>query len=149
MSVAADQGGAMGLAGTWYNELNSTMILEDDGSGNLRGTYESAVGLQLGQCSLTGRYDTGSNAPGTALGFMVVWQTANVNANAVTTWSGQFQVVDGKEQIFTMWLLSIVNDKDSDWNSIEVGQDLFTRNRRSDMQVAAPSSKRGASPRKR
>jgi hypothetical protein len=135
----------MSLAGTWFNELNSTMILDDDGVGNLSGTYESRVGVPLGPCRLIGRYDTDTDAPGTALGFVVVWQTEAINANATTTWSGQYQVVDGEEQIFTMWLLSVVNAEDTDWNSIEVGQDIFTRFERSDAEIGRFRGKRAAS----
>jgi hypothetical protein len=93
----------------------------------------------------SGRYDTGADAPGTALGFVVVWQTDAHNANAATTWSGQYQVVDGEEQIFTMWLLSIVNPDDTDWNSIETGQDVFTRTERSEAEIARFRGMRAAS----
>jgi hypothetical protein len=53
--------------------------------------------------------------------------------------------VDGEDQIFTMWLLSIVNADDTDWNSIEAGQDVFTRVERSDTETARFRGKRTAS----
>ena len=73
----------------WHNELGSTMIIEsyDTESGVFSGKYKSKVGMAERFYTLTGPRDTDGNT----IGWTVNWQNADLNAHAVTTWSGQLQ----------------------------------------------------------
>jgi len=96
----------MTVAGTWYNELGSVMALNISASA-LSGSYQSAVGNANGVYALTGGLDTLPNSGGQALGFVVAWVNQYYgSSNSVTTWSGQYQVIGGIEQINTLWLLT-------------------------------------------
>jgi hypothetical protein len=116
----------MDISGDWYNELKSKMVLTVDGSA-LTGTYNTGVGDASGEYSLVGRWDP-SGEESQAIGFVVTWQNGSKNTPAVTSWSGQVQTNDqGDEVILTTWLLTEETERDSDWASTTIGQDVFTR----------------------
>ena len=120
----------MPIWGSWYNELGSMMQLSSGSSGTLRGTYWSAVGQATRQYQLQGTYDSKPlpGSGGQAAGWAVAWNNAYMNAHSNTSWSGQYQVQNGQEQIYTLWLLASSVTPDNDWQSTQVGQDTFTRN---------------------
>ena len=116
-------------SGTWYNELGSTMTLSISGN-DVRGTYVTAVGEASGTYELVGRIDT-QPAPGTdslAIGWSVVWQN-NIapNAHSLTSWSGQYQIINGEEEIIAFWLLTTEQNPQNDWEATQIGKDIFTR----------------------
>lgn len=117
----------MNIEGVWFNELNSVVEFIVDGI-TLSGTYQSKVGDVSGIYNLTGQLNL-STETGQALGFVVLWQNEHMDSNAVTSWSGQAQIVDGEEKIVTTWLLTAEQkNSDNDWKSTLIGQDIFTRN---------------------
>ena len=108
----------------WYNELGSTMITEsyDAESGVFSGKYRSLVGTAERFYLLTGRRDMAGNT----IGWTVNWQNADLNAHAVTTWSGQLQKSPfGDPVILTTWLLTAQTEPRNDWDSTNVGKDEF------------------------
>lgn len=124
--------GEMGVIGTWYNELGSTMALQQTGvAGQLTGTYESGVGTS-GQFGVTGSYDTAENT----LGFVVTWNNGITNRASTTTWCGQY-FDDGAETLVTTWLLCETTEETDTWQSTLVGQDQFFRTQPSPAEIEA------------
>jgi hypothetical protein len=116
----------MGAEGTWYNELNSTMILKIT-NGVLSGTYQSPKGDAPDPQSLTGKIDPSPSNGSQVLGWVVQWVNPAKPIHAVTVWSGQYQEVNGEEIITTEWLLTDATDPDDDWEATLVGHDTFKR----------------------
>jgi hypothetical protein len=119
------------LTGTWYNELNSKLVVNSASGGQLYGSYYSAVGQAQYIYPVVGQYNPAPlPSGGQAMSWTVVWNNAYGNSHSTTAWSGQFQKNDaGDEEIYTLWLLaSEVQSSDQDWGSTQVGQDTFTRN---------------------
>ena len=115
-----------GIEGIWYNELGSRMKLTVNGNG-ISGTYKSKVGDAEGEYKIFGARVPTSGESNQALGFVVAWANDSDSTSSVTCWSGQWQIVDGKEEINTMWLLTSVELPEDDWKSTLVGRDIFTR----------------------
>jgi hypothetical protein len=122
----------MGLAGTWYNELGSRMVIQVPKSGSLTGTYESGVGT-AGEFALIGSYDTKSNTTG----FVVSWQNSTIDRSSTTAWCGQYFNNSGNEVILTTWLLCEYTTEDDRWESTLVGQDEFYRVKPSAAEIEA------------
>lgn len=122
--------------GTWYNELGSDMVLNVSGS-SVWGTYYSAVGDATRRYDLAGRIDPDPLPSGQALGWTVAWANAYRNTHSATAWSGQYQTIDGNEEIVALWLLTSETPPEQDWASTLVGKDVFTRTRRSDEEIEA------------
>jgi hypothetical protein len=95
--------------------------------GNLvTGVYESRVGDAKGVYSLTGFFDSELQSSN-CIGWVVVWKNETENSDAVTTWSGQVQKDENKEDtIITTWLLTCETDVNDDWHSTMIGKDKFT-----------------------
>lgn len=125
----------MPLDGTWYNELGSVMTLEANGS-SVTGTYQTAVGDAQGRYPLVGATEPSSRIGSQAVGFVVAWVNEYTNAHSVTAWSGQYQIVDGEEEIVTQWLLTQETPPRDDWASTYIGHDLYTRQPPSEDKVA-------------
>jgi hypothetical protein len=125
----------MNIDGAWFNEYGSVAILTSDGRGGLTGTYESTVGDAKGTYTLTGRYIP-SETPGygIALGWSVSWNNQYQNAYSATTWCGQ--LFDDFQRLTTTWLLGIETTPQELWESTLVGQDVFTRVRPTDEEIA-------------
>jgi avidin family protein len=135
----------MGIAGIWYNELNSKMELAVNGSG-VTGTYSSAVGDASSWYLVVGLTDPAPKPTATALGLVVQWaNSAHGNSHSVTTWAGQYQVVNGVEYIFTFWLLTRETSTADNWQATLVGADTFQRTRPTDEQIALRQA-RGPAP---
>lgn len=113
-------------SGIWYNELGSVMQLNVSGA-NVWGTYYSAVGNVKFTYPLSGQINTKPQTFSQALGWSVAWTNAYSNAHSVTSWSGQYQTIDGQEEIVAFWLLTNEMPEDQDWEATVVGQDVFTR----------------------
>jgi hypothetical protein len=129
----------MSLNGKWYNELGSEMDLTVE-QGLVTGTYHTAVGDAKGEYPLAGRADiTNDTTPN--IGFVVSWENQYANAESVTAWSGQYQIVnkddDEEEVITTFWLLTMETNPKLNWRSTLVGQDTFKRTRPTDEQINA------------
>lgn len=132
----------MGISGTWYNELGSRMEIAAQGA-TISGTYISAVGDAEAEYELTGRIDTAPSPGGQAVGWTVVWANAqHGSSHSVTTWSGQYQMIDGQEEIHTFWLLTTEEDAKHDWAATRVGHDTFTRVQPTREQVAQARKRR-------
>jgi hypothetical protein len=113
-------------SGLWYNELGSQMELNISGS-DVSGWYYSAVGTAAYTYPLAGEINTQPSTYSQALGWAVAWTNAYQNANSVTAWSGQYQTIDGEEEIIAFWLLTTETQEFNDWEATRVGKDLFTR----------------------
>jgi Avidin family len=116
----------MTLAGVWYNELHSTMTIEIKGN-LITGTYQTAVGDASGLYQLTGSFDANPTSSSQSVGWVVTWNNDIENSNCVTSWCGKLQVINGKETITAMWLLSEESEVDDNWRSTVIGKDVFTR----------------------
>jgi hypothetical protein len=111
----------MGLDGQWYNELGSQMTLQIDGA-QITGIYTTNVGA-TGTYTLVGALDLTPTPASQTFGFVVAWQ----QANSVTTWSGQYQLINGQETLTMLWLLTSETAPPNNWRATTVGEDLFTR----------------------
>ena len=125
----------MTLVGNWYNELGSLMVLSANGA-ELTGTYKTAVGNAQGIYPLNGGLDTLPSSGGQAVGFAVAWVNQYGSSNSVTTWSGQYQTINGVEQIVTQWLLTWEAGPQANWASTLIYHDLFMRTQPADDAVA-------------
>lgn len=133
----------MALNGTWYNELGSCMTLTENGN-SVTGTYQTVVGDAEGTYDLIGRTDT-DNDSSQAIGFVVVWQNQYGSSDSVTTWSGQYQIIDGVEIIVATWLLTQETSPDDDWASTLINKDIFTRTTPNEEKIQE-HIKKGAKP---
>ena len=133
----------MSVAGTWYNELGSKMELEINGA-SLSGTYHTAVGDAGGIYELVGSIDVdGDPSIGQAIAWVVVWNNrAKGSSHSITAWSGQYEVIDGAEEITTLWLLTAQTDPSNDWNSTHINQDIFKRNPPTEAQIIKSRKRR-------
>jgi hypothetical protein len=122
----------MALTGIWLNELNSVMLLIEDGSYGLKGKYRSIVGRDPNIRDLAGRtnYFDGNKQ---MVGFAVCFEIANPGAGSghtsICTWSGWYKKgAAGKDDIETHWILTTneLNAKD-EWASHLIGEDSFRR----------------------
>jgi hypothetical protein len=125
----------MSLNGKWYNELGSEMDLTVN-NGLVTGTYHTAVGDAKGNYPLAGRADiTNDTTPN--IGFVVSWENQYANAESVTSWSGQYQVINDEEVITTFWLLTMETNPKLNWRSTLIGQDVFKRTMPTQEQINA------------
>jgi Avidin family len=118
----------MDITGTWYNELGSTMVINQVSNGQITGAYTTAVSgtdCAQGSFTLVGLTDTDSGGEG--VGFVVSWQNGTSKCESVTAWSGQAQTIGGEEKITAFWLLTVESAPEKDWYATHVGQDTFTR----------------------
>ncbi len=131
----------MAVGGTWYNGVGSELLLNTDGD-IIYGSYLTKVGSAVGEYKLTGRFNNDPATGGMAVGFVVIWNNGYINSHCVTSWSGQYQVNDGQEEIVTTWLLTQVTADADDWHSTLIGHDVFQRQAPSEEQIRK-SSKHG------
>ncbi|KDR72423.1 hypothetical protein GALMADRAFT_25497, partial [Galerina marginata CBS 339.88] len=134
------------LAGDWYNELGSHLILTPDSKGGLTGMYDSAVGRAHYFYTLTGRFDTNppqddkdGNPYGVSVGWAVTWKNDTAgNSNSTSTWSGQYFAATKNvvERIITQWLLTQSTDRILIWDATNVGADTFVREKPTDSEIA-------------
>ena len=127
------------LAGKWYNELGSYMILDVDDDGGLAGIYYSAVGEAENEYILTGRYDADPPAgEGVSVGWVVTFRNSELNANSTTTWSGLYfnDAIGQGGRILTQWLLTSSTLPEDIWKSTNIGTDTFTRTKPSAADIA-------------
>jgi Avidin family len=117
----------MSLSGEWINELGSRMKLEADEGGYLVGTYHTQVGNAEGVYALVGAYDKDGGHGSQSLAFCVSWKNDDLNSHSATAWAGQFQRDKDGDVIRTTWLLTRETDNPDDWESTNVGQDVYRR----------------------
>ena len=121
------------VAGTWYNELCSEIIIDElsEGPGRIRGCYKTAVGNVPSDqfYPLVGTYDlSGDDSKGT-ISFAVQWynEPSGVNRNSTTAWSGQRIKLNGEPTISTTWLLTTQKTSEDLWSATNIGTNVFTR----------------------
>ncbi|HET6916171.1 MAG TPA: avidin/streptavidin family protein [Acidimicrobiales bacterium] len=114
---------ATSIVGTWRNQLGSTLNIEVDGEGRLRGSFQPAVGSTPSRRSypLTGYFDPHPFGRATVVGFVVDW----TDSHSVTVWSGLFEEDEGT--ITATWLMTSETESFGDWNSRMLGHDVFRR----------------------
>ncbi|MBB5609072.1 MULTISPECIES: avidin/streptavidin family protein [unclassified Janthinobacterium] len=112
------------FSGTWYNELGSSMTIEQNGN-NLSGNYYTAVGEASGTYPLVGLVNPSQDTSQT-VAWTVTWQNSTGNALSTTAWCGQVQVINNVPTITAMWLLTGETTPANDWESTRIGQDVFT-----------------------
>ncbi|MFC5475984.1 avidin/streptavidin family protein [Paraherbaspirillum soli] len=125
----------MNISGVWYNELNSTMTIEQNGN-VLTGTYQTGVGTAQGRYPLQGMINSSGDASQTTA-WSVAWVNPSGNSHSTTAWCGQLQT-NGNHQpvLIAMWLLTSETSPSQDWASTQIGQDVFTRQRPTDDMVS-------------
>lgn len=105
---------------TWKNQRGSTLVLINDGKGNLTGQYATAVGCHPNvPRKLVGTIN------GTAITFIVNWE----ECGSVTAWSGSLDSAGDPKEITTLWLLTVGESPSSPANfkSTYAGSDTFTK----------------------
>ncbi len=122
----------MDLSGTWYNELNSTMVISVRPDGSLTGSYVSGVGGSAASL-LVRQYDPNPGMS-TNVGWVIDWRPYS----SLTAWSGQaWDDPSGGATIAAMWHLTSETSEANQWMSTLDGKDVFTRRKKSDEEVAA------------
>lgn len=105
---------------TWKNQRGSTLVLINDGKGNLTGQYKTAVGCGIGiPRKLVGTIN------GAAITFIVNWE----ECGSVTAWTGSMDNPSDPKEINTMWLLTVGASPSSPANfkATYAGSDTFTK----------------------
>jgi hypothetical protein len=125
----------MDIRGEWFNELNSKMEITKVDGPFFEGKYNSAVGPVEGNYKLVGFVSVPSDQNRT-IAFVVAWQNGEKDVDSVTAWSGEVREVGDEQYITTTWLVTGETIPDDDWQSTTIGKDFFSRNRRSDKEVA-------------
>lgn len=128
----------MAITGTWWNELNSKMVIRrGKDRREIFGTYHTKVGkARARHYPLVGRCDA-SGHPDQLVSWVVVWDPPDPPANradspnkpSITAWTGQYHVdeVTGAEFITTTWLLTSMSSAAEDWTSTRMSMDVFFR----------------------
>lgn len=111
-------GASVNFAGTWKNELGSTMTLIQTGDA-LSGEYESAV--SSGGNTTIG--DLQGYADGDLIAFVVHWR----DFEAITSWVGQLEPNVSPDRIKTLWQMTKQVAAGDEWSSINAGSDEFVR----------------------
>lgn len=108
------------LVGTWINELQSTMKIDQFADGKFSGIYSSKVSEN--ERPVEG-FLSGVVA-GDTIGFVVSWKPT---FDSVTSWSGKLLATDqGAPYIYTLWYLSRGVAGPADWwQSFLAGSDTF------------------------
>jgi hypothetical protein len=120
----------MGLEGSWYNELGSTLTLEVGSDGSLLGSYKTGVsdgGCAKGEYPVAGRTDVPFE--GSTFGFSVTWRNQESGCESTTTWVGHYRPGGDvqEESLSTFWLLAETAGTGEEWESLLLGKDVFTR----------------------
>jgi len=112
---------AVNFAGTWRNQLGSTMKLTIVGD-LVSGSYESAVSSS--GSTIVGKLTGYTN--GDLISFVVNWPSA-----AITAWVGQLINDDGYDIVQTLWQMTTnipdASEPTSMWQSVFAGTDRFHR----------------------
>jgi hypothetical protein len=115
------------LAGKWYSDLGAELVLSVRPDGKLEGAYISSVGDTSGAFDIVGLADGEEYRGNRCFGAVVLWRNKHGNFHSVTSWSGQYQIIDGEEVLATTWLLTKETEPHQDWLSTCVGSDVFRR----------------------
>lgn len=118
------------LKGAWTNELGSTMVLNQSSDGSLLGCYNTAVGNAKNLYSVAGKTNLHikDSCEAASLGIVVSWNNdSHGDSSSITTWSGQYQQVDGRERILATWLLTKETAPNDNWSSTRIGTNEFTK----------------------
>jgi hypothetical protein len=114
----AGTGAHVDFAGTWKNELLSTMTIIQTGN-SISGEYESAVSSG----GTTTKGDLQGYADGDLIAFVVHWR----DFEAITAWVGQLIPNTSPDTIKTLWQMTKQVTSGEEWSSINAGADEFTR----------------------
>lgn len=111
------------FAGTWENELGSTMVLDIDPEGRVNGRYWSAVG--------EARRDEGFELVGFASGDLLSFTVDFGRYGSLTSWVGQHARAPKGEIVKTTWLLArdVADPTEPErlWSATLTGTDTFHR----------------------
>ncbi len=117
-----------GLAGTWYGQRGSRLVLSVAHDGRIEGKYHTSNDNEPHTTfDVSGMSDTRAFGGSRSVGFVVCWNNEYVNQHSVTAWSGQYQIINGEEVLATSWLLTRETAPEDDWAATMVGQDTFRR----------------------
>jgi hypothetical protein len=96
---------------------------------SIRGTYTNAAGQAAGDYEFLGVIEPEPTGTNQAVAWVVTWirKSDQKNFHSVTSWSGQYQLIDDNETITAEWLLTSETDPTDDWSSTTVGHDIFRR----------------------
>ena len=107
----------------WRNQHGSQLSLYSDNSGNLTGTFATAVGGGIGvPRAITGTYNQ----------FGISFTANHQEQGSISTWAGLIN--EQQTEITALWLL--VRGEEIVWDSTNVGQDVFYRVGKSAMIAA-------------
>ena len=105
------------------------MIIDtvDTSAGTFSGRYNSLVGVAEREYLLLGRFGAKNT-----LGWTVAWTNKDTpDGGSTTAWSGQMQMVtlspggEPTPTILSTWLLTHSTEPKNDWDSTNVGTDIF------------------------
>ena len=130
----------MSVAGKWFSELGPMMTLVETGS-SITGTYTL---FPVTDYPLVGVVDVDGdpNTNGQAVAWVLAWNNASLgNSHSVTAWSGRYQIINGEEEITSLWLLTGEAPTNAG-ASTTVNQEAFRRAGPSE-EAASAAKKRG------
>ncbi|XP_063309803.1 avidin-related protein 4/5-like [Pelobates fuscus] len=125
LSIGAHASNQCSLAGSWRNELGSTITINSANKyGKFSGTYMTAVSVNnvnITETPLTG-FQQKSNQP--SFGFTLKWAFSD----SITVFTGQcFLTATGGKVLQTSWLLrSMATNEAENWKATRVGVNTFT-----------------------
>ncbi len=121
------------ISGEWVNEYGSLMRIlgVDVLTGQFYGTYESTTGAS-GKYRVVGLTDTQPDysIDSQTIAFSVSWRDMGgtpTDANWVSAFSGQIQILQNQEIMTTTYLLQKNTDPQNNWESTIVDKATFTR----------------------
>ena len=120
----------MTIDGIWINQNGSTVELESDDHGDLRGWYCS----RKGRSASGKRYAVVGQINGEVLAFQVSWRDSEENLAAITTFAGRLgHDAAGCEVLHTVWVLARQWENEErtkptgTWNAFLTNSDVFRR----------------------
>ena len=122
------------VAGTWYNELCSEIIIDElsEGPGRIRGCYKTAFGTfrRINFTPWWGR--TTYRETIQRVRFLLQCSgtmnlAASIGIPPRPAWSGQRIKLNGEPTISTTWLLTTQKTSEDLWSATNIGTNVFTR----------------------
>lgn len=118
------------LRGSWVNQNNSVLWIEEQSDGQIEGRFSS----QKGRAAKGVTYVVRGYVNGELASFAVNFRNDDSNLSAITSFSGRYvRGADGVERLHTLWILSRQYEDEAKakptqaWNSFITNADVFER----------------------
>jgi hypothetical protein len=118
------------LRGSWVNQNNSVLWIDQQSEGQISGRFSS----QKGRAAKGVEYAVRGCVNGELASFAVNFRDGDANLSAITSFSGRYvRGADGTERLHTMWILARQYEDEAKskptqaWNSFITNSDVFER----------------------